>query len=477
MLRSGGGAPAGVRYNIVPFTRGAGIELGHGPEKAFPHFIGVRLHGDETITPDVQPELSVHEWADTIKSIKPHVLDYVFKRVDVPMSAAEDIASKLLKDGGYFVIERKVGCLKVFQLTGDRFESVSTASAPEGTKTACVVRYGAIGDTIQSTSILDELKRQGYHVTWMCEPSGHEILKADPRIDAFFVQDKDQVPNHELHEFWKVQTLRFDRFINLCESVEGALIKLPGRSDHRWPHALRHEMCDHNYMEFTAKLAELPFFPEYHFHETAEERSWARNRIADIADQQNKGLQLGMVGKRPFVIMWALSGSSTHKSYPHMDAVIARLLTEISHAHVLLVGDYACQILEVGWENEPRVHALSGELEIRKTLALAKQCDMVIGPETGVMNGVAFESMPKILILSHSSVTNLSRDWTNTTSLHADDVPCYPCHQLHYTSEFCPREEQSHAAMCAFNVRPAAVWDAIQAAYVGRETVNRILTP
>jgi ADP-heptose:LPS heptosyltransferase len=178
----------------------------------------------------------------------------------------------------------------------------------------------------------------------------------------------------------------------------------------------------------------------------------------------------------PFVIMWALSGSSTHKAYPHMDAVIARVLTEIPHAHFVLVGDHACRSSRPGWENEPRVHCESGKLSIRETLALAQQCDLVIGPETGVLNAVAFESMPKVIFLSHSSEKNLTRDWVNTESLHGD-VPCYPCHRLHYTDEFCPREDETRAALCAFSITPADVWVAVQRAFVGRETINRILIP
>ena len=30
-----------------------------------------------------------------------------------------------------------------------------------------------------------------------------EIIENDPNIDDWFIQDHDQVPNHELGEFWK----------------------------------------------------------------------------------------------------------------------------------------------------------------------------------------------------------------------------------------------------------------------------------
>ena len=57
---------------------------------------------------------------------------------------------------------------------------------------------------------------------------------------------------------------------------------------------------------------------------------------------------------------------------------------------IFLVGDEACRLLEQGWEKEPRVVCLSGQLGIRDTLALAQQVEVVIGCETGVLNAVAF---------------------------------------------------------------------------------------
>jgi hypothetical protein len=61
---------------------------------------------------------------------------------------------------------------------------------------------------------------------------------------------------------------------------------------------------------------------------------------------------------------------------------------------------------------------------------MAKECDIVIGPETGVLSAVAMEPMKKIVFLSHSSVENLTRDWVNTVSLYSKNTPCYPCHKL-----------------------------------------------
>jgi hypothetical protein len=76
---------------------------------------------------------------------------------------------------------------------------------------------------------------------------------------------------------------------------------------------------------------------------------------------------------------------------------------------------------------------------IRRMLTLATMCDLVIGPDSGIMWAVAMEDMPKIVLHSHASVDNIVKHWKNTVSLHANPkvVPCWPCHLLHDSMDTC----------------------------------------
>jgi ADP-heptose:LPS heptosyltransferase len=461
-----------LRWDLVPYTRGAGVELGRGPVKAFPHFVGVRLSHDAERGD--HPDYICDDF-DDLSFLKDDALDFVVATHGDSQYLPE--IERVLKVGGYYCSVHDGQLYRWVKVQGGSLVSLDgVADEPlTGERTVLVIRYGAIGDTLQATSILDELKDQGYRVSWLCEPSGHEYLKHDPRIDEFIVNDKDQVPNVELPAYWKHLAKSFDRVINLCESVEGSLIKLPGRSDYLWPHELRHEMCDKNYLEFMAKMASLPFRAEHRFYESDEEAKWADDYIARIRHDVNRDTPPLARSVKPFVVLWALAGSSVHKFYPHQDAIIARLMLEIPEAHVILVGDPACIILEAGWELEKRVHRESGRIEIRHTLALAKRADLVIGPETGVLNAVAFENNAKIVLLSHSSPENLTKHWSNTFPLAAAHVPCYPCHRLHYTREHCPEDKDSGASRCMAELDPEHVWAAVCAHYAGWSTVNKMM--
>lgn len=483
-----------IKYLLPKYTRGRVLEIGCGQEKAYSHFVGydsghhfgkgaadiigdaadLSLFASESFDalfsshvlehmPDMQEALN--EWGRVIKS-GGYLCLYVpsanlYPKCGEPGANPDhkhdiDIpALQRLLEGSYHpwlieVMEERSG--------GDEYSILIIARKAYGTPetkpekpTACVVRYGGFGDMLQAASILPALKKAGYHVTVMTTPKGQEIIRHDPHVDDWYIQDKDQVPNEELYPYWQEQAKRFDLFVNLSESVEGTLLGIPGRVNHGWPHAVRHRMLNKNYFDFSAELAGVDFKPCKQFYPTPEELRQAAQRLASETPI--------------FTVLWSLAGSSVHKFTPHQDAVIARILLEIPACRILLVGDEACQLLEQGWENEPRVIRLSGKIGIRETLTLAQSVDLVIGPETGVLNSVAHEPNAKIVMLSHSSKKNLTQHWYNTATLTPVDCPCHPCHRLHYSTEFCNIDDETGAARCMSNILPPVIWDAVWSAW------------
>lgn len=448
-----------VKYEVVEFTRGIVLEIAG---KSFPHFLHVDIPR-EGVRPDIRVEdpsdlslvvedasvdavyvsgyeghLNLEDWFRCIK-VGGHL---VLHAVGFPAALTDTM--RLTGAGWDLIVRDDEQALLVFKkLEALTLKNSWMVGAFSHKKTVCVVRYGGFGDMIQAANVLPALKREGYHVTVMTTPKGQEILANDPNIDAWYIQDHDQVPNPELPAFWSVVSKRFDKFVNLCESVEGTLIAMPGRANHGWPDKLRRMMLGINYLEFTSELAGVPYASESRFYPTEEEASAAKAKLGP-------GLN----------IVWALAGSSCHKFYPGQDVVIAKLLLEFPDCRIFLVGDAACLILEAGWEKEERVVCLSGELGIRDTLALAKAADIVIGCETGVLNAVAFEANRKVVLLSHSSHENLTKHWENTIALVPNGLDCYPCHRLHYTREFCREDKETGAAMCQRLIDPTDVYHA-----------------
>ena len=330
-------------------------------------------------------------------------------------------------------------------------------------KTVCIVRYGGFGDMIQVSSLFPLFKERGYRVCVNVTERGYDIVKSDPHVDEILLQKTDQVPNDCLNEYWDRVTKCFHHFVQLSESIEGALLVVPARTEiirgketfipgspkFEWSKERLHDECNVNYMERTHDLAGLPykFLPK--FYPTKKEKTWAKSTRKKI--------------KTKNVVLWTLAGSSVHKVYPWTDSVIAQVLMKRKDISFVTIGDDLCQVLESGWEEEPRVITKSGEWSIRRTLAFLNECDVVIGPETGVLNAASTLDCHKIVMLSHSSKENLSKHWKNTTTLEPElyDNFCFPCHKMHYGFDTCNRDEETGGAMCAVKTKPENITNAI----------------
>jgi ADP-heptose:LPS heptosyltransferase len=340
---------------------------------------------------------------------------------------------------------------------------------PNNLPTAAVVRYGAFGDTVQAMSVVTQLKKDGYHVTFICQHPGSELVMHDPSIDRLIVQTQNQVPIGQLGQFWSWFEMRgapggkrFDKWINLTESVESNLLISAGNVKFVWAPKARHQFMNINYLEFQHKIGNVPYVPTFKFYPTEQEIRW---RNEERSRMKKHGIEK--------FILWALAGSSrTHKIYPHSDAIWAHIVKYYPGWGILAVGDPSCVELEKKHEalGTPRLWLTSTRYSMRQVLLMLEIADVVVGPETGTMSAAAFYPMPKVLFLSHSTVENLSRDWVNTTSLYAPKTHCPgrganeapACHKMLPTFEGCRRHEQSGVAQCATEIKPEWTWDVLQ---------------
>lgn len=521
-----------IKHVIVPYTRGHGLDLGAGPWKAWPHFVSVDNH-DEWSGLDWRPDIesdctdlsmfadggldfvfsshllehldntaaALREWFRIIKT-GGHLVLYLPHKEFYP-NIGEDGANPDHKHdflpgniieimsmvGGWDLVEAQnrnerteYSFLQVYRkMKGTKHQRSHETRNPKNKPTCLVIRYGAFGDLIQASSVLPGLKEQGYHITMSTTPKGHDVVAHDPHIDDFSIQDKDQVPNEQLGDYWSALGQEYDKVINLSESVEGTLLGIPGRRTHAMPYAARHVLMNVNYMDFVHSLAEVPPPHKPHFYATSIERKKA-------AEYRRK------LGPAP-VIVWTLSGSSLHKSWPWAGEVAAWLL-ENTDAKIIYEGNQQTQLMEIGivkmlldhflgigfddaskmkfsemllllkehFGGVNRLLCMSGARTIRESMAFIEHANLLIGPETGMLNAASMLPMPKIVMLSHSSHENLTRDWVNTLAIEPKGVDCYPCHRMHYDWELCSEEPLTGAAECAAAITPQEVYKAIVSA-------------
>jgi ADP-heptose:LPS heptosyltransferase len=106
-----------------------------------------------------------------------------------------------------------------------------------------------------------------------------------------------------------------------------------------------------------------------------------------------------------------------------------------------------------------------GKWTIRQSLAFMDTVDMAIGPETGVINTASMLPYPKVVLLSHSTHENLTRDWVNVHPVQSENTVCPgrgnneapACHQMHYSFQYC-KPTADKVAQCQADISADQVY-------------------
>lgn len=506
METSRGAESMKIRFRAAPYAAGVGLDVACGPWKAFANAIG--LDGHNYASPDgrgpslvtdcrslpffasgafdyvfsshflehvEKPELVLREWWRVIKEggylilYLPH--RDLYPRIGQPGAnpdhkhdyAPEDIVRMMRKVGGWTLLENEVrgeddeySFFQVYRKRGDQ-NHVDAAPAKRPEKTAAIVRPGNFGDALWASSVARQLKAEGYHVTAYVEPYGEQVLRHEPAIDKIVSISRAAIPEPEWGDLWASEARRYDRWVNLTQTAEVQLLPTPSQLSYHWPDDVRRSFCGRNYVQLMHEVAGVRYELGQRFVPAESERAWARAERAKLAGR---------------VVVLCNAGSTAPKWWPWAPA-FAGLLAEL-RVHVVVMGD----LKGLEYPASPFIHVKgTGEWSIRQSIAFAQVADAVVGQETGVLNAVACEPVPKVVMLSHSSVENLTRDWARCVSL-SGNVPCYPCHRIHYTHEHCPQDEATKAAKCQAAIPIERVMDALQEfGVVSAEEIAQLAAP
>ncbi len=327
---------------------------------------------------------------------------------------------------------------------------------------ACVCRFGGIGDNLIACSVCRPLKKQGYMVEVITSDSNHTVYLNNPYIDKLSVKnvERDMPKDGAEWQKWIDNRAReYDVFVHLSHSCEAHHAHFGNMTQWYWPDDFRRKICAGSYLETAHSIAGVPFEFGPLYYATDEER------------QRALETKHRLMGDSPCVT-WILAGTRLDKVYPYCAFAVARIIKE-TNANVVLMGgsarefEMARTILEtVKITNSihdglhlalsPEASEKGGEYNwpIRRSLAFAHASDVIISPDTGPAWACAMEPMPKIILVSHASVENITKHWVNTVSLHADPekVSCWPCHKLHDRPETCRPNKEGNGAACISDI-------------------------
>ena len=302
-----------------------------------------------------------------------------------------------------------------------------------------VIRYGAVGDIIVITPLLRLLKEQGERVVVLTIPGSTAPLINNPNVDDIMLVQRGSLNNSKLHEYHAELEKQFKRVINLCESVERSLL-LEARDEDKFflSKEERHKLTNVNYYDNNLRMAGFDVTglrPEIYPTENED-------FLGGVFRKKNRGC---------FVIQWQLTGSSVHKLYPWAEYVIEELQDRHDDIKVYLSGGPEVSMVQ-DWYSPMVINKL-GVWTMRQSLVMPKYVDLVVSPETGVLNAAGAFDTPKIGLLTHSSIENITKYFLNDYSIESI-APCAPCHRLVHDTKHCEVDKEYGFPVCMSEGHP-----------------------
>jgi ADP-heptose:LPS heptosyltransferase len=340
---------------------------------------------------------------------------------------------------------------------------------------ACVSRMGGIGDNLMAAAVLPGMA-QKYRIDMLTNTFYGLLFDNNPWVEKVTKVRNEDIPTTSMPEWqsWFAKRAReYEFFANLSHSCE-ALVAIPqSQTPFYWSSEWRRKHCGKNYLEVIAEICGIdPVFDQPLFYPTEAEIEEAVETKAKIGQH---------------CIGWCVAGSRLDKYHPYTPIIVARLIRELG-IPVLMFGagqremEVVKQTMEhlgrhngnvIGlheartcYEEDGKTIATNASGKeiywpIRRSITQLMHCDLIIGPDTGMAWGAAFEDVPKIVLLSHASPENITKHWKRTIALHAnrEAVDCWPCHQLHDTIEFCRANKDITGAACISDISAEIIVD------------------
>lgn len=406
-----------------------------------------------------------------IEDEKPSAYVYMDGVTDVmtPRDVAKFVskAATLVNENGLFiasVLEQNVDvvreqlaqydfCLIEDSLVVGRIVLVfSHEDKPKPIPEVIVYRNGAaIGDAYYASAVATEYAKLGFTLAVMTSDAVKSVYEHNP-----YVKEIIPVPlfDHEtLLRFMEFWSRRVRLFVCLDWSIEGHLLKKDVSNGFFWSDAQRRKICAKSYANNVAELAGLDSITIQHYS--------SKEDIKFADDEKQK------LGDYVFI---QLSGSGdTHKKYPYWAQLIMMILSRtnlnvylsFTQAHLAIYHKIA-EHVQANYGSLDRIFRTDSKRSFNQNAEIARRSACLVAPETGIITAFAHdETVPKVLLLSHSAPDNFS-DWKNMQFLSAAGrVPCAPCHRIHFNWSWCVQDKKTEHAACQAAIAPSEVFTAI----------------
>jgi ADP-heptose:LPS heptosyltransferase len=280
-----------------------------------------------------------------------------------------------------------------------------------------IIRGGkGIGDLLFTTPLPRLLKGEGYLVDVAVHPNNEPVYRHNPYVENLIPYPENQ----EDYSGWQETiTKEYDTVVMLGETLEKKFLH---RTDGFFgPVPLLEERrataAGKNYINETMRICGFEPANGHHYrpelYKSAEE--------TEILNRYRE--ELSASGKK--IVFWNLAGSTKNKTLVRGFKYIEAVLAQIPNSIHWIVGQKEC--VAANLPVDPRIKQAAWDL--RTSMLLTQLVDIVIGPESALVNAAGAYDTPKVILYSHSAPENLGAGYKNHYPI-CPSCECHPCYLL-----------------------------------------------
>jgi len=301
-----------------------------------------------------------------------------------------------------------------------------------------VIRFSSIGDIVQCTSVLAEIRKQhpNSRIFFMTLDRFAQLLEGQLDIDEILIIDKKAgyAKLRKLSQYLNLQNFKviFDLHNSLRSKIILRQLKNVTINRIKKPRWKRFKLFQFHLNDFDNDFSYRQMLIESLGEYEVEQNNIPKSKLnVNDTEIKNASTLLGKIGvKRPFVAI--IPGAAWHQKQ-WVVSEYNKLFEKISSTNkidFILLGsgkDYICKAIV---DHNSKIHNLQNSTTIRETLAVISLAKFVIGSDTGFLH--AAEALGKNVVLILGPTTNETGagiQLSNSIVIENDEVWCRPCSQ------------------------------------------------
>ncbi len=313
-------------------------------------------------------------------------------------------------------------------------------------KKVLLIRFGAIGDVVETTGLLRALKKAGFITHYLTGKIPSSLLEKDLDLDKLLILEKKSYIN--LFKIAKIlRKEKYDYIINLHPSFRTKFLCLIAKPQKTliYKKSYKYHAVENFFITASKEIPHLKLDDKIELFLSDEEKKLAEDSLdKKIRICFNIGATPKRQGRRWQLAHWKELATKIYEKYDAQIFIIGGK-EDIQEADKLI-------------EMEPRIKSFAGKTSLRETAALTFCSDIVISGDTGPLH-IASALAPTCIGLYGCCSISRSGPYGKRHHTICSELSCAPC-----DGKLCPFSKKDFDdTPCMDIIKPNTVFTMINA--------------